>query len=290
MRQMAARIARGIHAAIPPAAAEFIRQQRFVVLSAADRVDRAWVSALGAEAGFARAIDERRVALDAVPPPGDPLHGSLAAGSGVGLLFIDFAARRRMRLNGVVESAHDAGFTVAADQVYSNCPKYIQRRESLAGEPFRPPAPARRAGDLTSDQRRRIAEADTFFIGTTHRKGGWDASHRGGLPGLVRVGGPALLSWPDYAGNTMFNTLGNILADGRAGLLFPDFSSGGALLLSGTARLEWGGDGADAERRVVFTVEQVVERSSGVLPPMRLVEYSPFNPLRIPPTEPPKEA
>ena len=63
----------------------------------------------------------------------------------------------------------------------------------------------------------RRTSADTFFVASAHAERGVDASHRGGLPGFVRVLGDRTLEIPDYPGNSMFNTLGNPAADPRAG-------------------------------------------------------------------------
>ena len=79
---------------------------------------------------------------------------------------------------------------------------------------------------------RLIEAADTFFLGTTHAISGNDASHRGGPPGFVRVA-PEHLWWPDYPGNNMFNSFGNLSADPTAALLFMDFRAGITLQLSG---------------------------------------------------------
>lgn len=65
-------------------------------------------------------------------------------------------------------------------------------------------------------------------------------SHRGGRPGFVRVDGD-VLTIPDFPGNRYFNTLGNLLLDPRAGLLFVDFASGDLLHLQGRAELDWDG-------------------------------------------------
>ncbi|HKY46193.1 MAG TPA: pyridoxamine 5'-phosphate oxidase family protein [Pyrinomonadaceae bacterium] len=59
-----------------------------------------------------------------------------------------------------------------------------------------------------------------------------DVSRRGGETGFVRIDG-SRLTIPDFAGNRFFNTLGNLLLNPRAGLLFIDFNSGDLLLLSG---------------------------------------------------------
>jgi predicted pyridoxine 5'-phosphate oxidase superfamily flavin-nucleotide-binding protein len=91
------------------------------------------------------------------------------------------------------------------------------------------------------------------------------ASHRGGPAGLVRHDGPALW-WPDYPGNDLFNSLGNLAVDPQAALLFVDFDAGRRLQLSGTAEVAWaepGRNGADGVtgRSVRFTLERRAERS-----------------------------
>ena len=57
-------------------------------------------------------------------------------------------------------------------------------------------------------------------------------SHRGGKPGFVGVQGDTL-AIPDFRGNRFYNTLGNLLGDPRAGLLFVDFASGDILQIQG---------------------------------------------------------
>lgn len=53
----------------------------------------------------------------------------------------------------------------------------------------------------------------------------------------MRAGGDGWLTIPDFVGNRFFNTLGNIAVNPRAGLTFPDFSTGGLLQMSGEAEL-----------------------------------------------------
>ncbi|MFK0043544.1 pyridoxamine 5'-phosphate oxidase family protein [Streptomyces sp. NPDC090741] len=123
----------------------------------------------------------------------------------------------------------------------------------------------RHATSLASDQARLIRAADTFFLGTTHPQRGNDASHRGGLPGFVRVEGGSLW-WPDYPGNNMFNSLGNPAVDSAAALLFADFVTGHTVHLSGAAVLEWFPEGSDDDgggtgRRVRFHISSVVDGS-----------------------------
>ena len=134
----------------------------------------------------------------------DPLRDNLRPGGQIGLLAIEFVTRRRMRLNGVIESVHmGAGGEPASvprsgavtEQVYAHCPKYIQARGSgrlhrtvrpVGGTPDSATLPTR-GRRLTASQRGWIEGADTFFIATAHPEHGADASHRGGPPGFVRV-------------------------------------------------------------------------------------------------------
>ena len=94
--------------------------------------------------------------------------------------------------------------------------------------------------------------------------GGLDVSHRGGPPGFVRVDGD-VLTIPDYRGNRYFNTLGNLLLEPRAALLFVDFARGEMLQLQGRGDVAW--DEADlpgAERTWRFTVERGWRGNAGV--------------------------
>jgi predicted pyridoxine 5'-phosphate oxidase superfamily flavin-nucleotide-binding protein len=280
-RERAARVGGSIHGALPPAAKAFLEQRRFVVLATADPGGRPWASILIGSPGFATVADASEVRIDAAPLPGDPLAGNLLTSPFAGLLAIDLATRRRMRVNGRLEYAAGRPITIRVDQVYSNCPKYIQRRAAEEVMTGTTPRLERRAGSLTDRQRDWIRRADTFFIATLHPEAGADASHRGGMPGFVSVDGDRLV-WPDYAGNLMYNTLGNIAVHPRAGLLIPDFGSGALLQLTGRAAIEWDSTRSaampGAERLVELRVDEVVE-IEGVLPPSAgVLDYSPFNP------------
>jgi predicted pyridoxine 5'-phosphate oxidase superfamily flavin-nucleotide-binding protein len=191
------------------------------------------------------------------------------------------ATRRRLRLNGRFERDREGRIVVHADEVYSNCPKYIQRREGEREAVARPPAEARRTSALDDAQRAWIRRADTFFVASHHPEAGADASHRGGMPGFVEVHGNRL-TWPDYAGNAMFNTLGNIAANPRAGIVVPDFDAGAALQLTGRAAIVWDPERArsfpGAQRLVELLVEEVVETRGAIPLALRLREYSPVNP------------
>jgi predicted pyridoxine 5'-phosphate oxidase superfamily flavin-nucleotide-binding protein len=281
VRETADRVARGIHSSVPAAAGAFLEERRFVVLAATDAENRPWASLLSGPAGFARRLDEHTIRIDALPPPGDPLAMNLKTNSPAGILAPDLATRRRIRINGRLEVVDGAIF-IHVDEAYSNCPKYIQLRE-----PDREPARTRprlagRSSSLQPRQRDWIRSADTFFLATLVPGEGADASHRGGMPGFVNVEGQEL-SWPDYPGNAMFNSLGNIVKYPRAGILVPDFATGSTLQLTGRATIDSAPGrstaGTGEELSVRFTPEEVVEIDDVLPQRLRLVEYSPFNPV-----------
>src|SRR5581483_10471293 len=59
-----------------------------------------------------------------------------------------------------------------------------------------------------------------FFLATADSDGRPDCSYKGGMPGFVRITGPTELAFPDYDGNGMFKSLGNILVNPSVGMLF----------------------------------------------------------------------
>lgn len=279
VRAMADRVGHSVHAEMPPAAQDFLARQPMVVIGHADAGGRLWASALTGEPGFARALDGKTVVLSAQPPAGGSLREVWVDGTEVGLLAIELSSRRRMRVNGRLTTGHDGGMRVAVRQAYANCPKYIQARTWG----YAPDAPQpRRGARLTEAQRGWIARADTFFIATAHPEAGADASHRGGAPGFVWVADDATLRFPDYAGNNMFNTLGNLEVNPRAGLLCVDFTSGDTLQITGAARVLWGADQAaafaGAQRVVEFKITEVLQTTQALPLRWRFLEASPFNP------------
>lgn len=243
-------------------AQKFLAMQSFAALTARDRDGVLWTSPLAAPRGFLHGQDDV-LRSTAVPREGDPLR-ELPVGQQVGLIAIDFDARRRMRINGTLVAADNGGLVILVDQAYGNCPQHIHRRDVEPAVLSDTSAPGLTgATTLTSAAQALVAAADTFFLGTTHPTRGNDASHRGGPPGFVRVVSPTRLWWPDFPGNNMFNSLGNLAVDDEAALLFADFTSGATVQMSGTARLRWTqpgapGDDGGAGRRVEFAVAAVI--------------------------------
>ncbi|MET0541768.1 MAG: pyridoxamine 5'-phosphate oxidase family protein [Variovorax sp.] len=225
----------------------FFEQLPFVVLGLVDAQGQPWASLLAAEPGFMQSPDDMRLDIAASLPLQDPLQPLLLRGAEIGLLGIEPHTRRRNRLNGVVERADDTGFSVRVTQSFGNCPKYIQPRKAEFAVRGRRTAPTVEHADaLDAEAMRQIASADTFFIATAHPEAvgtdgvpshGVDVSHRGGPVGFVRMDDAYSLTVPDYPGNFFFNTLGNLLLNPRAGLVFVDTVRGDLLHVAVEVRI-----------------------------------------------------
>jgi len=257
--------------------AGFISEVTFAAMTARDRTGRLWTSPLLGPPGFLQAASPTTLEINTSLPSADPLHG-LSHGQPVGVIAINFITRRRVRINGFLTSTEAGRLTINVDQAYGNCPQYIQQRHiQIDGSPDDNRAQLYSGNALRPEDIRLIEAADTFFLGTTHAISGNDASHRGGPPGFVRVA-PEHLWWPDYPGNNMFNSFGNLSADPTAALLFMDFRAGITLQLSGAATVCWGdraaaGDDAQTGRRVQFVPEQVITTA---MPALGETDHAPY--------------
>jgi predicted pyridoxine 5'-phosphate oxidase superfamily flavin-nucleotide-binding protein len=266
----AERAGRMIRSTIPQIAAEFMRLQRFAILGSTDSAEQVWASLLWGRQGFMRTIDERTVAITPQANEFDPLSGSFQKRDHAGIVVVDFSTRRRMRMNGQAVRSGDTLY-FQTNQVYSNCPQFIRTRQLQSDVP----RPQKRyfsyGTSLSVDQQHWISSCETFFIASFHPEGGADASHRGGEPGFVKAINEVSIMWPDYAGNSMLNTLGNLHAYPSAGLLFIDFAQGRTLQLTGEAHVIWSLDENESklgkQRTVNFQTREVIE--TGDVCPLR---------------------
>ena len=256
VRQLAERVGGIINDSLHPAMAAFLAAQRFVIVATVDGAGAVSASLLGAAPGFARATDARVVTVTPAFGHLDCVRNDVGATGAIGLLAIEQATRRRIRINGNASRDGDA-ITIATHEVYSNCPQYIRPRIARERELATPAVST--ADALSEAQQRWIAGSDTFFLASAHPHRGADASHRGGPAGFVTIESPTRLRWPDYSGNNMFNSLGNLTVHPRCGLLFVDFTRGATLQLRGTARVE-----GDAERAITVDLDEVVETTDAV--------------------------
>ncbi len=145
----------------------------------------------------------------------------------------------------------------------------------------------RRHDAFTEADRAMIAQAPFFFL-ATFSETSVDCSFKGGAPGFVRVTGPNTLEFPDYDGNRMYRSLGNIAATGRCGLLFIRLD--GALFDGSAARMRISGraeiddrpeavaDLPGARRLVRVVAEHIFPNCPRYIPRMDVAEPSPHAP------------
>ena len=135
---------------------------------------------------------------------------------------------------------------------------------------------------FTAEDRAFIERCPMFFVATADAHGNPECSYKGGLPGFVRVVDDRTLAFPDYDGNGMYRSWGNVLVNPAVGLLFLDFESPKRLRVNGTARVS-----ADDPMREDFpgsvfivrvTAGRIFPNCPRYLHKMKLVEYSKYAP------------
>ena len=267
---------------------EFYAQHPFLLIGSVDNAGRPWASVLVGRPGFVHSPAPDRLQIDTRLIYGDPLKDNLSIGTQLGVLGIEYVSRRRNRLTGKLTAIRDGGFEIKVDQTFGNCPQYIQSRSfeflpevDTIGE-TRSLQPLKRLDDRASDI---ISKSDNFYIATHYSEDpeditqGTDVSHRGGKPGFVRINDDRTLTFPDFSGNNHFNTIGNIMMNPLAGLLFIDFESGDLLYLTCNAKIIWDSEERHAfdgaERMVRFTLDEGILVKNGMPIRWNFLEYSP---------------
>lgn len=218
---------------------DFYAQLPFVVLGSVDPEGDPWATLLVGKPGFMSSPAPTALDIAAQADPGDPAAAGMRDGDPIGLLGIEMHTRRRNRMNGIL-AVGGGGFRVDVDQSFGNCPRYIQLREfDFARDPAETFTGAvEELPQLDLPARTMIEAADAFFVATyadRKERRQVDVSHRGGKAGFVRIAGDGTLTVPDFNGNLFFSTLGNIVLNGKAGLVFIDYESGDMLQMTGDA-------------------------------------------------------
>ncbi|KAJ3716330.1 hypothetical protein DFJ43DRAFT_1043349 [Lentinula guzmanii] len=249
---------------LDPGHAQFHSECHFLAVTTLDSDGRPWSSILTSKGGrpgssFIRYIGGSRLRVTAQVWDGEPIlrtgkDNMLIAGIG-----IHFPTRRRNKIAGFVsryERAGDDGrvvtFDMTVNETIGNCPKYINLRH-LSPQPQTHPKIASENLHLKNEERlpdeliNFVFASDTVFLGTTYVAPDKEAasfpSHlgmnqRGGRKGFIRVSRKdgRTLVLPDFSGNRILTSLGNIEASSLASLTFVDFESGAILYLTGEAK------------------------------------------------------
>lgn len=138
-------------------------------------------------------------------------------------------------------------------------------------------------GEFTEDDKRFVESLPYFFLATADAGGRPDCSFKGGAPGFVRVTGPSEIAFPDYDGNGMFKSLGNVLTNAHVGLLFIAMHDGPRRLrVNGDARVNDNdpllSETVGAQLIVRVTVRAIFPNCPRYIPAMQLIGPSVYTP------------
>lgn len=132
-----------------------------------------------------------------------------------------------------------------------------------------------------------LKNADLFFISTSNFDKDMDCNNRGGTPGFLRVlcnsdSEGCILVYPEYSGNRLYHTLGNLAVNPKAGMVVPDFISGNVLYLTGKTHILIG-EACEkiiphAKLAIKFTVQRAIFVSNGLCVRGEPMMNSPYNP------------
>ncbi|TLD32360.1 oxidoreductase-like protein [Venturia nashicola] len=296
--------------ALTPQAAYMLQSAPLLAIGTLDSELRPWVALWGGESGFAKPLGggivgvraDIDIAYDPVAeafiPKSKRKDGEVVRSEGEGKIFagltIDLMTRKRVKIAGKMIAGAVGGVgekgigeiqaAVKIEQSLGNCPKYLNRKDIR-------PAPAHpellsTSLKLTSEGIALLAKADLFFISSSQENKDMDANHRGGPPGFVRVVSNsedgAEIIYPEYSGNRLYQTLGNLMVTPRAGIVIPDFETGDVLYLTGDTEVLVG-EKAEAmlpRSNLAVKIKIVGARFVKQGLPFRGIpgEYSPYNP------------
>lgn len=287
--KMAKRVGRSIQGALMLGANNFMENLPQVIVASKDENNRLWASVLLGKPGIIKVHGTKTfsILLNALESSqNDIFFENIKSNPYIGTLFIEAALRMRYRANGNTSMLDDS-IKIEVEEAYGNCPKYIQSSLlTLPKNPEKKGVEKTKGTTLQNEQKTWISKAHTFFLATSSSANRMDASHRGGNPGFVEILDDSTLKIPDYPGNNMFNSLGNIYQNPNAGLLFVDYEAGHIFQLTGRGELQFNGNSsekdlektADTGRFWLFHIDEWVITKNHHHVNWIFKEFSPFNP------------
>lgn len=287
---VAAELAAGKRSALSFASGHdvFLAAQSFAALTSVDmKSESVWVTPLFGKPGDLAAISQKQIAISRDCIPNLDILNFIEAGTPLSLLGIDLNRRMRHRINGYAATAQNNAKHSLALQVAEytpNCPKYINRRNIIPASGGMPAlnknARAETRTKLSEDEQKFVRNMDTLWIGSYAPGIGADCNHRGGKPGFIRVVSPSSIEWPEYRGNGMFFTSGNLESYDRAGVTLVDFDTGSMIQMTGRATVDWEHDGRyeGASRKIVFHITSLLRTNEVTNHRWLRLDYSPYNP------------
>lgn len=268
--------------------AEYLEYQLLFNITSIDQDNRVWISMLSGKPNLIKVIDFSTISIDKTlitSPSDDVFYKNIRHNKNVGLLFLDWETRKRYRLNGRIKEEKD-NLIINIQETYGICHKYIQRRSFKYTNPNTPSIPSSLKGIEIMDIHKLLIEnANTFFLGTCGLNKKVDASHKGGKPGFVKFINNNTIKIPDYSGNSMFNSLGNIHENPSSGLIFIDYKENKILQLTGRGEIKFNQTNKEdlvhsgnTGRFWLFKIDDWIWTENFNQINWDFIDYSPFNP------------
>ncbi|KAL2135777.1 hypothetical protein VTI74DRAFT_6982 [Chaetomium olivicolor] len=294
-------------AGLPPSYAHRVTVSPLVAIGTVDDNGQPWTSIWGGERGFARPVAQNILGMQSlVDKAHDPvvqaLLGKVAEGEVLrpdedrvmSALSIDLESRDRVKFAGKMvigtvagrpgmEAIGEAQLGMLVQESLGNCPKYLNKKTIRAHLPS--PQLVSSSLPLPPEAIALIEQADMFFVSSTNGQT-MDTNHRGGPAGFLRVvsnsPGGMVLVYPEYSGNRLYQTLGNLYTNPLIGIAIPDFNTSDVLYLTGEAHLLVGAAATDLLPHTTLAVKITIHSARFVRDglPFRGApgEPSPYNP------------
>lgn len=223
---------------------DFFCSLSMIFISFTDNLSCINASVLFGSPNFIESPSDTELIINTQNTMGDYIKDDINIGDKLGLVGIIFETKRRNRVNGIVTDVSQKYVRIKILQSFGNCPKYIQPK-TFKSNPCYGDFSVKSYNTPTQSDLQLIKNADTFFIASSFDDGqqfnnrGADISHRGGLSGFVTINTEGQLLVEDYFGNGFFNTIGNLIENPIANLLFCDWKNGHALQLTVSSQVLW---------------------------------------------------
>ena len=301
--------------ALSPQLGHHLQVAPLIAIGTTDKDGRPWTTLIGGESGIARSLGSGIVGIRAVvtgrhDPVIEELVGKNATGEvvrevGPGRMIagltIDLETRKRVKMygrmlagalgsrddevTGQTETIAELQLVLKVEQSLGNCPKYLNSKHIVPS--FAQPELLDDQPYLSSRGIDLLGRADLFFVSSSQHDLDMDTNHRGGPPGFVRIisnaGSGTEICWPEYSGNRLYQTLGNLFVNPVAGVCVPDFENGDLLYITGKTKILIGKDAHALLPRSNLVVKLNITEARYVARalPFRGVEgvRSPYNPV-----------
>ncbi|EAQ85218.1 hypothetical protein CHGG_09232 [Chaetomium globosum CBS 148.51] len=249
-------------AGLPPSYAHRVAVSPLLAVGTLDDQGRPWTSIWGGERGFAQPVAQGILGVQSLvdrahDPVVEALLGKAADGEVLqpeddkvmSALSVDLETRDRVKLAGKMMVGTVTGrpdnSTIAETQLamivqesLGNCPKYLNIKDIRAHVPS--PQLVSPSLPLPAEALALIQQADMFFLSSTNGQT-MDTNHRGGPAGFVRVVSntpdSVELVYPEYSGNRLYQTLGNLHTNPLIGIAIPNYTTSDVLYLTGSTQL-----------------------------------------------------